>query len=94
MAPSALPAEAQTFLVSYKALLNEMTESEATAAAINLVLPELLRENGRGLAQRPIFRRIRTIRRREMLPPSKRPPVQRPRTISGFESKSLGFRLP
>ena len=40
---SSLPAEAQAFLESYKALLKEMTESEATEAMINL-----LRGDGRG----------------------------------------------
>ncbi len=34
---SSLPAEAQTFLESYKALLKEMTEPEATEATINLI---------------------------------------------------------
>jgi len=34
---SSLPAEAQAFLVSYKALLNEMTEPEATETTIKLI---------------------------------------------------------
>jgi hypothetical protein len=34
---SSLPAEAQTFLASYKALLKEMPEAEATEATINLI---------------------------------------------------------
>jgi hypothetical protein len=34
---SSLPPEAQTFLDRYKALLKEMTEAEATEAAINLI---------------------------------------------------------
>ena len=45
---SALPAEAQTFLASYQALLKEMPEAEATEATIKLDLPGLLRGNGRG----------------------------------------------
>ena len=34
---SALPAEAQTFLVSYKEMLKQLSETEATDATINLM---------------------------------------------------------
>src|SRR5258707_3097152 len=44
---SSLPADAQAFLVSYKALLQEMTEAEATEAAISIVYRSYYREMGR-----------------------------------------------
>jgi hypothetical protein len=43
---SSLPADAQAFLVSYKALLEEMTEPEATEATINLVYKSYYGEMG------------------------------------------------
>lgn len=87
---SSLPAEAQAFLVSYKALLNEMTEPEATEATINLIYRSYYGEMG-GLGAPP-----------DVIPPSngqmtdnvtafKRPPTQRPKTASGSDAKP---RLP
>ena len=87
---SSLPAEAQAFLVSYKALLNEMTEPEATEATINLIYRSYYGEMG-GLGAPP-----------DVIPPSngqmtdnvtafKRPPIQRPKTASGSDAKP---RLP
>jgi hypothetical protein len=87
---SSLPAEAQAFLVSYKALLNEMTEPEATEATINVVYRSYYGEMG-GLGAPP-----------DVIPPSngqmtdnvtafKRPPTQRPKTTSGSDAKP---RLP
>jgi len=43
---SSLPNEAQTFLESYKTLLTEMTEAEATEAAINLIYRSYYGEMG------------------------------------------------
>jgi hypothetical protein len=43
---SSLPTEAQTFLDSYKALLKEMTEAEATEAVINLIYKSYYGEMG------------------------------------------------
>ena len=43
---SALPAEAQTFLASYKALLGEMPEAEATEATIHLIYKSYYGEMG------------------------------------------------
>src|SRR5258708_15852592 len=43
---SSLPAEAQAFLESYKALLKEMTEPEATEATINLIYRSYYGEMG------------------------------------------------
>ena len=48
---SALPAEAETFLVSYKALLNQMPESDATDATIQLMYRAYYAEmGGHGIA--------------------------------------------
>jgi hypothetical protein len=87
---SSLPAEAQAFLVSYKALLNEMTEPEATEATINVIYRSYYGEMG-GLGAPP-----------DVIPPSngqmtdnvtafKHPPTQRPKTTSGSDAKP---RLP
>jgi hypothetical protein len=43
---STLPAEAQTFLASYQALLKDMLEPKATEAAIQLVYRSYYREMG------------------------------------------------
>jgi hypothetical protein len=43
---SSLPAEAHTFLASYKALLNEMPEAEATEATIRLMYKTYYAEMG------------------------------------------------
>jgi hypothetical protein len=43
---SALPAEAQTFLTSYQALLARMEEAEATEATINLMYRSYYEEMG------------------------------------------------
>src|ERR1700744_6817714 len=43
---SALPAEAQTFLVSYKALLEKMPEAEASDATIQLMYKAYYAEMG------------------------------------------------
>src|ERR1700759_5234545 len=43
---SALPAEAQNFLASYKALLDKTTEPEATEATINLMYRTYYAEMG------------------------------------------------
>ena len=43
---SSLPAEAQTFLVSYKTLLQEMPEAQATEATIHLIYKSYYGEMG------------------------------------------------
>ena len=43
---SALPAEAQTFLLNYKTLLDQMTETEATDATINRMYRSYYAEMG------------------------------------------------
>ena len=87
---SSLPAEAQAFLGSYKALLDEMMEPEATEATIKLIYTSYYGEMG-GLGAPP-----------DVIPPAngqmtdnvtafKRPPAQRPKTTSGSDGKP---RLP
>src|SRR3979490_2768692 len=87
---SSLPAEAQAFLVSYKALLNEMTEPEATETTIKLIYRSYYGEMG-GLGTPP-----------DVIPPSngqmtdnvtafKRPVAQRAKTSGGPQTKP---RLP
>jgi len=87
---SSLPAEAQAFLVSYKALLDEMTEPQATEATIKLIYTSYYGEMG-GLGAPP-----------DVIPPAngqmtdnvtafKRPPAQRPKTTGGSDAKP---RLP
>ena len=43
---STLPAEAQTFLAGYKALLDKMPDTEATEATINLIYKAYFKEMG------------------------------------------------
>ena len=87
---SALPTEAQTFLVSYKALLNEMPEPEATEAAIHLIYRSYYAKMG-GVGAAPDIPAHASDQVTGNVTAFKRPPVQRPRTISGSEAKP---RLP
>src|SRR5258708_12931603 len=66
---SSLPTEAQIFLESYKALLKEMTEADATEATINLIYRSYYGEMG-GAAAPP-----------DLPPPSKDRPK---RTVPPF----------
>ena len=87
---SALPAEAQTFLASYKALLNEMPEPKATEAIIQLIYRSYYSEmGGAGLApdvkahsSDPVTGNVTAF---------KRPPAARPKSADGSQAKS---RLP
>ena len=81
---SALPAEAQEFLVSYKNLLARMSEGEATEATIGAIYKAYYAEMG-GAELRPTSAPVRPSRRRTMLPLSaarlrnrrRRPPSRR-----------------
>ena len=86
---SSLPAEAQTFLASYKALLKEKPEAEGNRSHHPDHLQKLLRGNGRGR---------RTARRQgpfasgtDNVTAFKRPPAPRPKPASGPQAKP---RLP
>ena len=59
---SSLPAEAQNFLVSYRALLNQMPEREATEATINLILPAYYGQMGGTGAAPDVQSPLRTVR--------------------------------
>jgi hypothetical protein len=87
---SSLPPEAQTFLVSYNALLKEMTEPEATEAAIDLIYRSYYEVMG-GVGAAPDVRAQSKHQVTNNVTAFKRPPAKRPRATSGPEAKS---RLP
>jgi hypothetical protein len=87
---SALPAEAQTFLVSYKTLLQQMPETQATEAAINLIYKSYYGEMG-GTGIAPDVRTRPTDQPTGNVTAFKRPPVQRPKIVGGADAKP---RLP
>jgi hypothetical protein len=87
---SALPAEAHTFLVSYRALLKEMPERDATDATINLIYRSYYADMG-GAGAAPDVRAYSSDPVRDNVTAFKRPPVQRPRTAGSLEAKP---RLP
>ena len=87
---SSLPAEAQDFLASYRALLKEMPEAEATEASIHLIYKAYYGEMGGAglppdvipLSRDPVSDNVTAF---------KRPPAPRPKTTGGSETKP---RLP
>jgi hypothetical protein len=87
---SALPAEAHAFLVSYRALLKEMPERDATDATINLIYRSYYADMG-GAGAAPDVRAYSSDPVRDNVTAFKRPPVQRPRTAGGPQAKP---RLP
>ena len=93
---SSLPAEAQDFLESYKTLLKEMAEPEATEATINVIYLSYYGEMG-GPARRPTFLPARRIGQRETLPRSNAPPPnESPSSASPREPRTQnpGFPSP
>jgi hypothetical protein len=87
---SSLPAEAQTFLVSYKALLKEMPEPEATEATINLIYKSYYEEMG-GAGVPPDVKAHPVGQVTGNVTAFKRPPPQRAKTAGGPDAKP---RLP
>ena len=87
---SSLPAEAQTFLASYKALLDKMTEPEANDATIQLIYKSYYREMG-GAGAAPDVRTQSAEQVTGNVTAFKRPPPQRPTTAKGPDAKP---RLP
>jgi hypothetical protein len=79
---SSLPAEAQAFLVSYKALLEKMTEAEATEAAISLVYKSYYGEMG-GIGVPPDVKARSSDQVTDNVTAFKRPPAQRPKSAAG-----------
>jgi hypothetical protein len=88
---SSLPAEAQRFLVRYKTFLNNMTETEATEAAIAVVYKSYYAEMG-GAGTPPDVRAGPNDHMTDNVTAFKRPPAPRPKPASaGAPTKS---RLP
>jgi hypothetical protein len=75
---SALPAEAQRFLVRYKTFLNDMTESEATDATIDLMYKSYYAEMG-GVGTPPDVRSGPNEPMTDNVTAFKRPPAPRPK---------------
>jgi hypothetical protein len=73
---SALPTEAQTFLESYKALLKDMTEAEATETTINLIYKSYYGEMG-GAGAPPEIPAHSNSRAKGNVTAFKRPPAPR-----------------
>jgi hypothetical protein len=78
---SSLPAEAQRFLVRYKTFLNDMTESEATDATIDLMYKSYYAELG-GVGMPPDVRFGPAEPVTDNVTAFKRPPAQRPKPAS------------
>jgi hypothetical protein len=91
---SSLPAEAQTFLASYQALLKETPEAEATETTIHLIYTGYYGEMG-GVGTAPDIPAQSKDKATGNVTAFKRPPAKRTKpassTTSGQETKS---RLP
>jgi hypothetical protein len=87
---SSLPAEAQTFLVSYRKLLDEMPEAAATDAIINLIYRSYYGEMG-GAGAPPDVKAQPSTPASGNVTAFKRPPTQRPKPAGGPDAKP---RLP
>jgi hypothetical protein len=87
---SSLPAEAQNFLVRYKALLKEMSEPEATEATIHLIYKSYYGEMG-GAGAPPDIPAYSNYQVADNVTAFKRPPAPRPKTSSSSNAKP---RLP
>ncbi len=87
---SALPAEAQTFLASYKTLRASMPEREADDAAIQLIYKNYYSEMG-GAGAAPDIKASSNGQATDNVTAFKRPPVPRAKPKSGPETKP---RLP
>ena len=87
---SALPPEAQTFLESYKALLKQMSEPEATEATINLMYQAYYGEMG-GAGAAPELPAQSAHQAKDNVTAFKRPPAPRkatgPKTMGGPDAK-------
>lgn len=87
---SALPAEAQQFLASYKALLDKVPESEASEATITLMYKAYYTEMG-GAGAAPDVKAQARAPATDNVTAFKRPAVQRTKPTLGPEAKP---RLP
>jgi hypothetical protein len=87
---SSLPAEAQNFLSSYKALLGEMTEADATEATIHLMYKTYYAEMG-GVGTPPEVRSGPAEPVADNVTAFRRPPARPKATASGANTRP---RLP
>jgi hypothetical protein len=87
---SALPAEAQTFLASYRALLEERAEPEADDATIQLIYKSYYGKMG-GVGAPPDIRAHPSDPVTDNVTAFKRPPARRSKSASGSNAKP---RLP
>lgn len=87
---SSLPAEAQNFLSSYKALLGEMPEADATEATIHLMYKTYYAEMG-GVGTPPEVRSGPAEPVADNVTAFRRPPARPKPTASGVNAKP---RLP
>jgi hypothetical protein len=87
---SSLPAEAQAFLGSYKALLEKMPEAEATEATINAIYKSYYGEMG-GVGAPPELPAQASLQGTGNVTAFKRPPAPRPKPAAGPDTKP---RLP
>jgi hypothetical protein len=91
---TALPQEAQTFLESYKALLAQMPEPEATEATIQLMYKAYYGEMG-GAGAAPELPAQPSHQLTDNVTAFKRPPVQKkPAQQKGFGGPQAKPRLP
>jgi hypothetical protein len=79
---SSLPAEAQNFLAGYKALLDRMTEPEASEATIHLIYSSYYGEMG-GAGAPPDVKAQSNGRATDNVTAFKRPAPRQPKTASG-----------
>ena len=79
---SSLPAEAQNFLAGYKALLDRMTEPEASEATIHLIYRSYYGEMG-GAGAPPDVKAQSNGRTTDNVTAFKRPAPRQPKTVSG-----------
>jgi hypothetical protein len=87
---SSLPPEAQTFLESYRALLRQMPEGEATEATIQRMYRAYYVEMG-GAGTPPDLPAHSKVQATNNVTAFKRPPAPRPKAVGDLEAKP---RLP
>ena len=86
---SALPTEAQQFLASYKKLLEEMSEAEATETAINLVYKSYYAEMGGG-GKPPDIRSRPSLPTADNVTAFRRPAAAKPKKATPFRAAAFG----
>ena len=90
---SSLPDEAQNFLASYKALLNEMPEAEATEATIRLMFKTYYPEMG-GIGTPPVVRSAPKEPVVDNVTAFRRPPARPKSATSAASGTDAQPRLP